>query len=1209
MMAMALLKPAPRLREQLRAALEQQPIFGLCGAAGSGKLTVLHQLGGKPLNIISLEKSFDHADIQTWCRRHLDGRIGAPFLNVVLTAELLTQTAIQYIAQFSARNKCQQIVLLSTWKISAPSDFPVVYMIPPSSEHQQALAIRLGCPRQLSGHLVQQCNGDLRQLSLHSAAASSGDSFFAADPRYHAHFNVGDVLAGLFNRVPEDSIELFNSHANVLQPGAKRNFTACDLEAFARFASDITHLDALGYERSDLQIDGACIKLSLQSNCLLAKRRRIDTQRPPTIILTKAAVRDALMPTANIKIDGEPVISAASASSAVVPQSDLDDHEEDHAIVPAASMPTIVSEQTAKQDRSLAGFAHFIRLMDSDGPPIQFEWVTPDHRLAEPPAEFDDDYEEPSPAASANGPQSEFTPTEVSDETDTEQHAEQPVEPPVAHRLDAFCDTRFNELVDVEPSFLLKDVEAQYDRNRRDEVARFKMISRAYARLPSRPVHGYDCLDRPCVLARATIDVDKVLSFLDLAHARLVRDPTFGSIAIILTHFLRRATPWLEQDGFHVPVVRTEFLGQWLSGIDELGEIPDLRVAAHVHRDVQLGIARWWIGKEPCFYGALVDAILAPAASVSFEQVLQIARSKYPDCDWDLRAAHVKTTAWMDNYLKAIDASAKGAMTVRANDSYVVEVLRGRMTMQIVKQGEGYEIFRNNVWEQLKDHSDFVEYVKRELADAFGTIDFDPILKIHRSTVPEPFACTGFCNNMANWMLKFTPRVSDFKPLDADNFFKLLDKKGNLVDFKTGEIRKALAEDRLWRHCPWEFKEHKMTAKFLEFGQLLCKHFLAGTTDLETIPEVVAASESLCADPNAPMTIAVRGVFDSINEFVYFLRWAACILIGIPEIVQMLGITGPPNCGKSFLALLVASVLGQRTDNYSQTLTANYLTSPGREDPEASLPLLNQCAGCKLVTPKEQVAGMMRPMAVKAFVAGPDVNVSGRGNYSQKQDQTSFAVTWKVLTQSNSPLQWSRAPVDGLTDKIVDLTPPFNFIGADEYKPEVDRHRLADSSLSSAAANGAFVMEMIAWARALACTLDKSICTARNIVPVPPCYTENVQEIKQAEAKSSTTISDILRKHATYCDTKDATTYSDFKASINRLGPFNQTEWTAAGFGPTGSSKGQYRVKGIKKDFFLTQIPGDTCKRGPIRLKTKKEIEIAEAAEAAKAAEAAEAAQ
>ena len=117
-----------------------------------------------------------------------------------------------------------------------------------------------------------------------------------------------------------------------------------------------------------------------------------------------------------------------------------------------------------------------------------------------------------------------------------------------------------------------------------------------------------------------------------------------------------------------------------------------------------------------------------------------------------------------------------------------------------------------------------------------------------------------------------------------------------------------------------------------------------------------------------------------------------------------------------------------------------------------------------------------------------------------------------------------------------------------------------------------------------------------------------MQEIKQAEAKSSTTLSDILRKHATYCDKKDATAYSDFKATINRIGMFNQTEWTAAGFGPTSSSKGQCRVKGFSKDFFLTQIPGDTCQRGPIRLKTKKEIEIAEAAKAAKAAEAAEAA-
>ena len=139
----------------------------------------------------------------------------------------------------------------------------------------------------------------------------------------------------------------------------------------------------------------------------------------------------------------------------------------------------------------------------------------------------------------------------------------------------------------------------------------------------------------------------------------MVRHPVFGCISVILAHFLERATPWLEEDGFHVPVVCTEFHGHWLSGIDELGDIPDLRVVAHVHRDVQLGIGRCWVGKAPCFYGALVDATLAP--SVPFEQVLQMARSEFPDYDWDLRAAHVATRDFLDNYLKVIDTAGQCA--------------------------------------------------------------------------------------------------------------------------------------------------------------------------------------------------------------------------------------------------------------------------------------------------------------------------------------------------------------------------------------------------------------------------------------------------------------------------------------------------------------------------------------------------------------------
>ena len=67
---------------------------------------------------------------------------------------------------------------------------------------------------------------------------------------------------------------------------------------------------------------------------------------------------------------------------------------------------------------------------------------------------------------------------------------------------------------------------------------------------------------------------------------------------------------------------------------------------------------------------------------------------------------------------------------------------------------------------------------------------------------------------------------------------------------------------------------------------------------------------------------------------------AACILIGIPQFVQMLGFTGPMNCGKAFLALCIVAVLGQGSTNLCQVMLPNYLTKPPSDEAEASKPLL-----------------------------------------------------------------------------------------------------------------------------------------------------------------------------------------------------------------------------------------------------------------------------
>ena len=777
-------------------------------------------------------------------------------------------------------------------------------------------------------------------------------------------------------------------------------------------------------------------------------------------------------------------------------------------------------------------------------------------------------------------------------------------------RLKDCADTDLDRLVDAEEPILLQAAESQLGPSKKAEQY-YKTPCKSYWHLRTRAVDAFDFQDRECVLARAIVDVDKAIAFLDLSAARLARDAKFGYLSIILAHFIKRAIPYTqEQTMLHVPVVLTKFedtkTGQhwWLSGIDELGDVPDLRVCAHVHRDVQLGIKRCWIGKQPCFYGALVDAILAP--STTLEEVLEMARDEFPLFDWTAKARHVPTRQWLDSYLRVLGA-AGNETAVRAIDSHIVKVLRGRMAFSVVKTDKDrYEVFTDGKWNCGVTHNDFIDYSLEELKAAFGSIDYNPILKIEHYEVPRPFESIGFAGSMANYMLQLTPRDDQIWPLDIDNHHRLLDNKGNVIDYAAGGIiRKARAEERLYRHIPWTIIEHPLTPLLAAFGQLLHDKFAAKVTDLKEDDQVMTAFEEIKNHADAPMSRAVFECWGDLNDFVYFMRFASCMLIGKPEVVQMLGLTGPQNCGKSFLALCVVAVLGQASSNLCQVLPSNYLTRPPRDDAEASKPVLAQCRGCKCVTPKEQVAEELRPVTLKTFVAGPDVNVSARHNNNGKDDETSFPITWKVLTQGNSDLRYSRKADDGLAGKVVEMRPPNAFLGEDEFDNNNLRHRHANNNLSSAAAKGAFVPEMLAWSRALACTLQQPICDGRNILPVPPAYVSISNDEKQAIAMETAGLKHYLLKYTTYC--KELTTtekkkgtseqkpteYMELKRVIHRLagGTFDQTEWTDANFGSTSSFKAKWRKKNEGFDYFKTQLPqDDSTDRRPIRLKTQEEL-------------------
>jgi hypothetical protein len=219
------------------------------------------------LEIDSIHMTAEHA--QAWCRRNLSAKFGGPALVALKPAELLTADSIRCIKQFATQHAVQ-ICLVSNCKLA---QIPVVYMKTAPWDFRTSLARSLGCSD--CSPIIRQCGPDLRQLQM--MCTNRGQSWAAADPRYHTHFNVGDLLSGNFGAVPDNSFGLSHVHLNILQ--SSRNGGTVSLEGAANCAADLALLDTMPWDCS-LELAPTTVKSSLSVNALLGKRVRIETGMP-----------------------------------------------------------------------------------------------------------------------------------------------------------------------------------------------------------------------------------------------------------------------------------------------------------------------------------------------------------------------------------------------------------------------------------------------------------------------------------------------------------------------------------------------------------------------------------------------------------------------------------------------------------------------------------------------------------------------------------------------------------------------------------------------------------------------------------------------------------------------------------------------------------------------------------------------------------------
>ena len=243
----------------------------------------------------------------------------------------------------------------------------------------------------------------------------------------------------------------------------------------------------------------------------------------------------------------------------------------------------------------------------------------------------------------------------------------------------------------------------------------------------------------------------------------------------------------------------------------------------------------------------------------------------------------------------------------------------------------------------------------------------------------------------------------------------------------------------------------------------------------------------------------------------------------------------------------------------------NYLTSQPRVDPEASKPIMAGFQGAKLLTPKEQVAKPLVPVAVKMILDRKDVDVCARNNNSQKGDETSFPITWAILVQSQASVCIAVGEADtGLQGKIVELKPPFEFVEESKHDPENARHRIADRAMGEDAVEGEFNTEVFAWARHMYRTLGVDVCGNRSIVPRPPSVIES--ETSALENGRKSMILAYLKENFVVCDPKDAAKVVDVNKRLKEI--FDADASMLANVNLSKASRGHYRG-GPKAEHFL----------------------------------------
>ena len=509
-------------------------------------------------------------------------------------------------------------------------------------------------------------------------------------------------------------------------------------------------------------------------------------------------------------------------------------------------------------------------------------------------------------------------------------------------------------------------------------------------------------------------------------------------------------------------------------------------------------------GVAVCRDGA--DAVVAAAAELGLQVALkespdplQYATERFPEFNWSLQASlpYRQFAQVRDVCLAHISLRR-----VRPNGSDFadfVATLLGPVVNVPHEDGEKrttFEFFNGKGFWVPKHKDDMGALIRMSLKNLVRPAHKGPF------TPPEPLNDSCWSKSLVDEVLGLLSGQT-LPALDGDRTRgKVLYSDGVVVDFATGEQRRAQPGDRMCLHAEASSETWEPPVETGIFGKV--EEFLkTRTKTLEESREgraVVDAFEEL--KPHSRLLKLLR-LYGSWLQVLYILRLFARAIVALERLCELLYLHGPGSSGKDVLMLLLLRFLGYEPCNYGLLVSGRYFVAGARCGKESASPQLDQMRGKRFIWGSEVPEhDDLDTDFLKALCEQGGAPLTGRGLY---RNPRSFRPMGVFCATSNFPPKVKQIDDDGWARRAREWQTEARFVA---HPSKLTEHK-ADDSLKSKINSGYFHAEMNFFALGLHNSLSEELNPGTELLPKPP----QMVLLEEQNRESMKTVEKFLSEH------------------------------------------------------------------------------------------------